>query len=102
MKNIKEPKKNVLQNLESKQEKHVSTMFNFVCSQSSGLAASFEVALLLTKEIKPFREGELVKACVIKMAESFGEKKVAEKFKTVSLSYQAVARRETELSQHIC
>ena len=54
--------KNVLQNLKSKQEKQVSTMFNFVCSQSSNLAASYEFAFLLAKEMKPFREGELMKA----------------------------------------
>ena len=91
--------KSVLQDLKSKQEKKVSTMFNFVSSQSSSLAASYEVALLLAKEMKPFREGELVKACAIKMAEALGEKKVAEKFKTVSLSHQTVARRVADLSQ---
>ena len=68
-------RKNVLQNLKSKEEKHVSTMFNFVSSQSSSLAALYQVALLFTKEIKPFLEGELVKACAIKMAEAFAEKK---------------------------
>ena len=55
-------RKNVSQSLKSKQEKQVSTVFNFVSSQSSSLAASYEVALLLAKEMKPFRKGELVKA----------------------------------------
>ena len=50
--------------------------------------------------MKPFREGELVKACAIKMAKAFGEKKVAEKFKTVFLSNQTVTRRVADLSQH--
>ena len=35
------------------------------------------------------------------MAEPFGEKKVAEKFKTVSLSRQTVAWRVADLSQHV-
>ena len=51
--------------------------------------------------MKPFREGKLVKACAIKMAEAFGEKKVAEKFITVSLSHQTAARRVVDLSEHV-
>ncbi|XP_076825093.1 protein FAM200A-like [Clavelina lepadiformis] len=35
------------------------------------------------------------------MAEVFGDKKVAEKFKTVSLSHQTMARRVTNLSRHV-
>ena len=50
-------------------------MLNFVSCQKTSLAASYEVALLLAKKMKPFREGELVKACAIKMAEAFGEEK---------------------------
>ena len=48
--------------------------------------------------MKPFREGELVKACAIKMAEAFGEEKIAEKFKTVSLTHQTMARRVADLT----
>ena len=54
--------KNVFQNLKSKHEKQVGMMFNFVIRQSSSLAVSYLVACLLAQEIKPFREGELVKA----------------------------------------
>ena len=86
-------RKVVLLNLKSKQEKQVSTIFNFVSSQSSSLAVSYEVAFLLAKEMKQFREGELIKACAIKMAEACGEKKAAEKFKTVFLFHQTVTRR---------
>ena len=94
-------RKNVLQSLKDKHEKQVSTMADFVSSQKTSLAASYEVALLLAKKMKSFREGELVKACAIKMAEAFGEEKIAEKFKTVSLSHQTIARRVAELSQHV-
>ena len=55
----------------------------------------------LQKKMKSFQEGELVKACAIKMAEAFGEEKIAKKFKTVSLSHQTIARRVAELSQHV-
>ena len=84
-------RKNVLQNLKSKLEKEIRTMLNFVSSRSSSPAASYKVAFLLPKEMESFREGKLVKACAIKMAEAYGEKKVAERFKRVSLSHQTVA-----------
>ena len=35
------------------------------------------------------------------MAVAFGEEKIAEKFKTVSLSHETMARRVADLSQHI-
>ena len=94
-------RKNVLQSLKEKQEKQVSKMFNFVNSQKTGLAASYEVALLLAKKIKSFRDGELVKVCAIRMAKAFGEEKIAEKFTTVSLSHQTMAKRVADLSQHV-
>ena len=50
-------------------------MFNFVSKQSSSLAASYEVALLLANKMKPFREGKLAKACALKIVEAFGGKK---------------------------
>ena len=76
-------------------------MFNFVSSQKTRLAASYEVTLLLAKKMKSFRNAELVKACAIKMKKAFGEEKIAEKFKTVSLSHQTMARRVADLSQHV-
>ena len=88
-----------MQSLKDKQEKQVSRMLNFVSCSKTSLAASYEVAL--AKKMKPFREGELVKASAIKMAEAFGEEKIAEKFKTVSLSHQTMARRVADLSQHV-
>ena len=54
---------------------------NFVSSQRANVAASYKVMLLLAKGGKAFREGELAKACAIKMAEVFGEEKAAEKCK---------------------
>ena len=93
-------RKNGLQSLKDKQEKQVSMMFNFVSSQKTSPAASYEVALL-AKKTKSFQDVELVKAFAIKMAKAFGEEKIAEKFKTVSLSHQTMARRVANLSQHV-
>ena len=76
-------------------------MFNFVSSQSSSLAASDEVALLLAKEMKPFREDKLVTACAIIIAEAIWEKKKAEKFKALFFSHHTVAMRVVDLSQHV-
>ena len=47
-------RKNVLQSLKDKHEKQVSTMADFVSSQNTSLAASYEVALLLAKKMKSF------------------------------------------------
>ena len=69
-------------------------------SQKTSLAASYEVALL-AKGMKSFRERDLMKECAIKMADSFGEEKVAEKFKTLSLSHQTMARRVSDLSKRV-
>ena len=73
----------------------------FVSSQKTSLAALYEVALLFAKKIKSFRNGELVKACAIKMAKVFDKEKIAEKFKMESLSHQTMARRVADLSQHV-
>ena len=73
-------KKNIMQCLKNKQ-KQVGTMLDCVSGQSTRLAASYEVAILLAKEIRLFREGELVKARAIKMAEIFGEKRLQKNLK---------------------
>jgi len=62
--------------------------------------ASYEIALMLTKKNRSFRDGELVKQCAIKMSHVFGEDKVARNFETASLS-QTVMRRASDLGKHI-
>jgi hypothetical protein len=61
--------------------------------QTCTLAASYTVALELAKSKKPFSDESLVKKCAIEMARAFGDSGMAEKFETVSLSHQTVARR---------
>ena len=63
--------------------------------------ASYEIALMLLKESKSFRDGELVKQCEIKMAHVFGEDRVARKFETVSLCHQTIGRRISDLGKYI-
>ena len=65
-----------MQNLKNKEEKQFNAIFNFVSEQRFSFASSYEIALLLEKEIKSFREGDLVKAFALEMAEAFGEKSV--------------------------
>jgi hypothetical protein len=48
-----------------------------------------------------FRDGELMKCCAIKMANAFRDSKIAEKFKTVSLSHQTVGRIVTEMADNV-
>jgi hypothetical protein len=53
------------------------------------------------KHKKSFRDGELIKPCAIKMANAFSGSKIAEKFKTVSLSRQTVSRRFGEMAGNV-
>jgi len=48
-----------------------------------------------------FRDGELIQRCAIKMANAFGNKEMASKFETVSLSHQTVSRRVNEMSDDV-
>jgi hypothetical protein len=61
--------------------------------ETCSLAASYTVRLELAKSKKPFIGGSLVKKCAIEIAKAFGDSGMAEKFETVSLSHQTVARR---------
>ena len=63
--------------------------------------ASYEIALMLLKKSKSFRDGELVKQRAMQIAHVFGEDKVARKFETVSLTHQTIARRISDLGKHV-
>jgi hypothetical protein len=69
--------------------------------QTCGFAASYKVALELAKSKKPFSDGSLVRKCAIEMAKAFGDSGMAEKFETVYLSYQTVARRVAHMDEHV-
>jgi len=59
------------------------------------------MCLKLVKQKKGFRDGKLIKRYAIKMANAFGNKVMASKFETVSLSHQTVSRRVNEMSDHV-
>lgn len=65
------------------------------------IAAAYEVALNIVKTKKPFSDGVLIKNCAMKMAKHFNETKIAEKFETVSVSHQTVARRVEHINQYV-
>jgi hypothetical protein len=77
-------------------------MFNKVAKvQTCSLAAFYTVALEPAKSKKPFSDGSLVKRYAIEMAKAFGDSGMAEKFETVSLSHQTVARRVAHMDEHV-
>ena len=81
--------------------KRKKVLSSFTKPQTKYAVAPYEIALMLLKESKSFRDGKLVKHCAIKMAHRFGEDKVAKKFETVSLSHQTIARRISDFSKHV-
>ncbi|XP_076817402.1 general transcription factor II-I repeat domain-containing protein 2-like [Clavelina lepadiformis] len=92
----------ILKELKGNYSKQKKMIIGFSKPDSTAdLKASYEVALTLAKHGKAFRDGEIVKECAIKMALSFGDKKIAKKFENVSLSHQTVARRVAELSENV-
>jgi hypothetical protein len=85
-----------------KKLKQQTGMFTKVAEvQTCSLAASYTVALELTKLKKPFSDGSLVKKCAIEMAKAFCDSGMAEKFESVSLSHQTVARRVAHMDEHV-
>ena len=82
-------------------QKQKKALSSFIKPQTTSTVASYEIALMLLKKSKSFRDGELVKQCAIKMAHVFGEDKVARKFETVSLSHQTIARRVSDLGKRV-
>jgi hypothetical protein len=69
--------------------------------QTRSLAASYTPALELANSKMPFSDGSLVNKCAVEMSKAFGDSGIAEKFETVSLSYQRVARRVAHMDEHV-
>jgi hypothetical protein len=59
-------------------------------TQTSGLTASYAVALELAKPKKPFSYGMLVKQCAVEMTKAFEYNNMVEKFQSAVLSHQTV------------
>ena len=91
----------VVKDLKSKYDRQRSCMNNFTKTTLSDQKASYEISLILPKNGKAFRDGEIIKECSIKMALAFGDEKMAKQFETVPLSHQTVARKVMKLSEHV-
>lgn len=79
-----------------------TSMFSKVSTENEqSLAASYEVSLQLARAKKPFSDGILIKKCAVEMAKRFMQPKLAEKFESVALSHQTVARRIEDMGNYI-
>lgn len=68
----------------------------------SMLAASYEMALLLAKKMKPYTDGEdILKPALEIAARMLGDKQVESKFKDIPLSNNTVTRRVEELAGNV-
>ena len=88
------------QSVKREYQKQKKVLSNFIKSQTSTVA-SYEIALMLLKKSKSFRNGKLLEQFAIKMAHVFGEDKVARKFKTILLFHQTIARRVSDLDKYV-
>lgn len=68
--------------------------------QEAATRASFRVALEIAKRGKPFTDGEMIKECIIAVAEEMCPEKV-NLLKTVSMSANTVARRVENIAENI-
>ncbi|XP_067933366.1 general transcription factor II-I repeat domain-containing protein 2-like [Watersipora subatra] len=68
--------------------------------QEKATIASYEVAQLIARHDKPFSDGDLIKHCLVKVAEIMCPEKVQD-FNNVSISRNTVARRIEDLSANV-
>jgi hypothetical protein len=94
-----EPRVALVNNLKKKLKQQTGMFTKVAKVQTCSLAASYTVALELAKSKKPFSDVSLVKKCATEMAKAFGDSSMAEKFETVSLSHQTVARRVAHMDE---
>jgi hypothetical protein len=83
----------VVMRLKNKDQKQKEVLSIFWKPQTASITAAYEVVMMFVKNRKLFRDRELIKQCAVKMAQVFGEEKVARKFENVSLSLQTLSRR---------
>jgi hypothetical protein len=91
----------IVMSLKNKHQKQKVVLSSFWKPQTASLTASYEDVVMLVKDRKSFRDGELIKQCAVKMAQVFGEEKVTRKCESVSLSHQTVSRRVSEINEHV-
>ena len=65
--------------LKTEYQKQKKVLSSFKKPQTTNTAASYDIALMLLKKSKSFKDGELLKQCSIKMARIFGERQGCQK-----------------------
>ena len=83
--------------MKSKCNKQTGCTTNFTKTNLSDKKASHEVFLILAKNGKAFRDGEVRNEDVL----AFGDTTMAKEFEPVLLSNQTVAKRVMELNDHV-
>jgi len=64
--------------------------------------ASYDISLEIARNKKSFSDGIMIQKCAIKMAKTFKEDSLAEKFESVLLCRQTVVRRIIDINEHLC
>ncbi|KAG5870607.1 hypothetical protein JTB14_017824 [Gonioctena quinquepunctata] len=82
-------------------KKPTNNIFSSNMDTKCSIATSHEVALEIVEAKKLFSDGVLIENCAIKMARQFNETKMAEKFETVSVPHQTIARRVDHIDQYV-
>jgi hypothetical protein len=89
-----------LKNLKSDLQQQQNIFTVVTKSNEAAVNASFAISQIIAKKPKPFRDGEYVKKCVMKTAETLCPEK-QQLFKTISLSANTVADCVNDLVEDI-
>lgn len=100
-KHVGEARKIVVAEYKKKLTQQTSFFSKINTDNEQSLAASYEVCLQLAKAKKSFSDGVLIKQCAVAMAYRFMQPKLAEKFESVALSHQTVARRIEDMGEFV-
>jgi predicted CopG family antitoxin len=73
----KKSRSDIVMRLKNKHQKQNEVLSIFWKPQTASITAAYEVVMMFVKNRKLFRDRELIKQCAVKMAQVFGEEKVA-------------------------
>lgn len=90
----------IFEQLKRELQQKQSYFLNLINKEDCATEASYSVALEIAKSNESCGDGELIKRCAMKMAKCFSEHKVAEKFKTVSLTHETLNIRIDDLNEY--
>lgn len=100
-KNFSEEVRNFKLNTLKSQLKAQQTMFSSALQKPSSIVkASYSVAMVIAKKMKPFSDGELVKECLEAVIKDVLPEK-SRLFSNISLSRQTICRRIDDISSEI-